>query len=131
MVQSRRMDDMEVQVEHALDAGTDDLMRWRIDLHTRAAHVANDSSPRFSYPPPNACVRFLHVFNQEIHFLFSMEDSRDAFKIPHDLKIFKEVFSCERATRENDFWRAYDLPKVTVTTTSSERSGTRYLLLRA
>lgn len=41
-----------------------------------------------------------------------MEDSRDAFKIPHDLKIFKEVFQCERATRENEFWKAYDLPKV-------------------
>ncbi|CAM9810248.1 unnamed protein product, partial [Hapterophycus canaliculatus] len=49
---------------------------------------------------------------KEIHFLFSMEDSRDAFNIPHDLRIFKEVFQCERATRENDFWKAYDLPKV-------------------
>ncbi|CAN0247502.1 unnamed protein product [Scytosiphon promiscuus] len=49
---------------------------------------------------------------KEIHFLFSMEDSRDAFKIPHDLRIFKEVFQCERATRENEFWKAYDLPKV-------------------
>ncbi len=50
--------------------------------------------------------------NQEIHFLFSMEDSRDAFKIPHDLKIFKEVFNSERATRDNAFWKAFDLPKV-------------------
>lgn len=41
-----------------------------------------------------------------------MEDSRDAFNIPHDLRIFKEVFKCERATRENEFWKAYDLPKV-------------------
>lgn len=49
---------------------------------------------------------------QEIHFLFSMEDSRDAFNIPHDLRIYKEVFTCERATRENEFWKAYDLPKV-------------------
>lgn len=51
--------------------------------------------------------------------MFSMEDSRDAFKIPHDLKIFREVFSCERATRENDFWKAYDLPKVSFTTIDS------------
>lgn len=50
--------------------------------------------------------------DQEIHFLFSMEDSRDAFNIPHDLRIYKEVFNCERATRENEFWKAYDLPKV-------------------
>lgn len=55
-----------------------------------------------------------------------MEDSRDAFKIPHDLKIFKEVFSCERATRDNDFWKAYDLPKVSLnfTTTSFESENT-------
>lgn len=49
---------------------------------------------------------------QEVHFLFSMEDSRDAFNIPHDLRIYKEVFKCDRATRENAFWKAYDVPKV-------------------
>ncbi|CAM9171558.1 unnamed protein product [Ascophyllum nodosum] len=48
----------------------------------------------------------------EVHFLFSMEDSRDAFKIPHDLRIFREVFQCERATSENAFWKAYNIPKV-------------------
>lgn len=41
-----------------------------------------------------------------------MEDSRDAFNIPHDLRIFREVFQSERATRENSFWKAYDIPKV-------------------
>lgn len=44
--------------------------------------------------------------------MFSMEDSRDAFNIPHDLRIYKEVFKVDRATRENAFWTAYDIPKV-------------------
>eukprot|EP00903_Cladosiphon_okamuranus_P011628 g10937.t1 len=68
---------------------------------------------------------------KEIHFLFSMEDSRDAFKIPHDLKIFKEVFSCERATRDNDFWKAYDLPKLVGTLPEADALEEKVASLRA
>lgn len=40
---------------------------------------------------------------------FSHEDSRDAFAIPHDLKILKEVFGLEPGgyRRSNAFWHAY------------------------
>lgn len=50
--------------------------------------------------------------SQEVHYVFSMEDSRDAFNIPYDLRIYREVFSCERATQQNAFWKAYNIPKV-------------------
>ena len=30
------------------------------------------------------------------YYLFSYEDSRDSFNIPHDLKILDEVFKCEK-----------------------------------
>ena len=40
------------------------------------------------------------------YYFFSHEDSRDAFSIPHDLKILKEVFTLEPGgyNRTNAFW---------------------------
>ena len=42
------------------------------------------------------------------YYLFGYEDTRDAFNIPHDLKILSEVFGIENGAyvRENAFWRS-------------------------
>ena len=42
------------------------------------------------------------------HYFFGYEDTRDAFNIPHDLKILMEVFRIENGdyARENAFWRS-------------------------
>lgn len=60
-------------------------------------------------------------------YLFSHEDSRDAFNIPHDLKILKEVFGLEPGgyRAENAFWKSYDLARL-----ASESSGPRGAALR-
>ena len=41
-------------------------------------------------------------------YLFPYEDTRDAFNIPHDLRILSEVFRIENGdyARENAFWRS-------------------------
>ena len=46
-------------------------------------------------------------------FLFSHEDSRDRFAIPHDIAILKEVFDVEpdRYRRRNAFWQAFSIPE--------------------
>ncbi|HRO15962.1 MAG TPA: nucleoside deaminase [Paracoccus sp. (in: a-proteobacteria)] len=46
------------------------------------------------------------------HYFFSHEDSRDAFSIPHDLKILKEVFTLEPGgyNRTNAFWTGQSIP---------------------
>jgi tRNA(Arg) A34 adenosine deaminase TadA len=43
------------------------------------------------------------------YYLFSHEDSRDSFAIPHDLKILKEVFGLEPGgyRRRNAFWNCF------------------------
>jgi tRNA(Arg) A34 adenosine deaminase TadA len=43
------------------------------------------------------------------YYFYSHEDSRDAFAIPHDLKILKEVFGLEPGgyRHVNAFWTAY------------------------
>ena len=48
------------------------------------------------------------------YYFFSHEDSRDAFAIPHDLKILKEVFTLEPGgyNRENAFWKSYSIHKM-------------------
>lgn len=45
------------------------------------------------------------------YYFFSHEDSRDAFAIPHDLKILKEVFGLEPGgyRRSNAFWNSFAL----------------------
>jgi tRNA(Arg) A34 adenosine deaminase TadA len=47
------------------------------------------------------------------HYLFSHEDSRDSFAIPHDLKILKEVFTLEPGgyRAENAYWTSHSLRK--------------------
>lgn len=45
------------------------------------------------------------------YYLFSHEDSRDSFSIPHDLRILKEVFNVEPGgyNRHNAFWDSYGI----------------------
>ena len=45
------------------------------------------------------------------YYFYSHEDSRDAFAIPHDLKILKELFGLEPGgyRRRNAFWTAYSI----------------------
>jgi len=47
-------------------------------------------------------------------YFFSHEDSRDAFEIPHDLKILKEVFNLEPGEYQasNAFWDSYSLKQL-------------------
>lgn len=48
------------------------------------------------------------------YYLFSHEDSRDSFAIPHDLKILKEVFTLDPGgyNAENAYWRSFALRKL-------------------
>ncbi len=44
-------------------------------------------------------------------YLFSHEDSRDSFAIPHDLKILKQVFTLDAGgyAKTNEYWSSADL----------------------
>ncbi len=45
------------------------------------------------------------------YYLFSYENSRDEFNIPHDLNILKEVFKCENGdyAHKNSYWTRYSI----------------------
>lgn len=58
------------------------------------------------------------------YYLFSHEDSRDSFAIPHDLKILKEVFTLEPGgyNAENDYWKSYSLRRLVRELPDAERN---------
>jgi tRNA(Arg) A34 adenosine deaminase TadA len=58
------------------------------------------------------------------YYLFSHEDSRDSFAIPHDLRILKEVFRLDpgRYNAENAYWKSYSLKKLVRDLREPERS---------
>lgn len=45
------------------------------------------------------------------YYLFSHEDSRDSFAIPHDLKILKEVFTLDPGgyNADNAYWKSHSI----------------------
>lgn len=59
------------------------------------------------------------------YYFFSHEDSRDAFAIPHDLKILKEVFGLEPGgyRRQNAFWRSFALSELVDTAEEPQRAA--------
>ncbi len=48
------------------------------------------------------------------YYFFSYEDSRDAFDIPHDLRILKEVFGIDDGEyrASNAYWTSYSIPEL-------------------
>src|SRR6476469_1470913 len=61
------------------------------------------------------------------YYFFTYEDSRDAFGIPHDLKILKEVFGVEdgQYRRSNAFWTAYSIGALVETEPEPQRTKLR------
>jgi tRNA(Arg) A34 adenosine deaminase TadA len=58
-------------------------------------------------------------------YLFGYEDTRDAFAIPHDLKILHEVFGVADGgyRRENAFWRCRSLAELVADAPEAERAA--------
>jgi hypothetical protein len=47
-------------------------------------------------------------------YLFSYEDTKDAFNIPHDLKLLDEVFRCPDGSysEKNDYWSSWGIQEL-------------------
>jgi tRNA(Arg) A34 adenosine deaminase TadA len=58
------------------------------------------------------------------YYLFSHEDSRDSFAIPHDLKILKEVFTLKPGgyNADNAYWTSFSLPRLVRGLPEADRS---------
>ncbi len=94
---------------------------WHGEVHTLKLLY---EMPRAQRPAPAECL-FLSTHEpcsmclsaitwagyDNFHYLFSHEDSRDDFAIPHDLRILKEVFRLEAGgyAKANAYWSSADL----------------------
>ncbi len=58
-------------------------------------------------------------------YLFSYEDSRDAYGIPHDLTILDEVFRCPEGSynEKNRYWSAWSIRNLIATSTPEQQSA--------
>lgn len=57
------------------------------------------------------------------YYLFSHEDSRDSFAIPHDLNILKEVFTLDPGgyNAENAYWNSFSIRRLVSSLPETER----------
>ena len=101
---------------------------WHGEMH--ALKLLYESE-RASLPDPGDCLFFathepcslcLSAITwggyDNFYYLFSHEDSRDSFAIPHDIRIIREVFDTGSEpdrplyNRENAFWTSHSVPRM-------------------
>lgn len=101
---------------------------WHGEMHAiKKLYELNDRS---NIPEPKDCI-FLATHEpcslclsaitwggyDNFYYLFSHEDSRDSFNIPHDIRIINEVFGNPEANRslynrKNAFWHSHNIPEM-------------------
>lgn len=112
---------------------------WHGEMHAIKKLYERD---RASLPAPRDCI-FLATHEpcslclsaitwggyDNFYYLFSHEQSRDSFNIPHDLKILKEVFTLEPGgyNADNGYWHAHDMIRMTA---SLDRGGREAMTAR-
>ena len=94
---------------------------WHGEMHAlkRYHELPSDSRPApkellflSTHEPCSLCLSAITWAGfDNFFYFFSHEDSRDAFAIPHDLKILKEVFDVNPGEyrRSNAFWDSYSI----------------------
>lgn len=112
---------------------------WHGEMHAIKKLYERD---RATLPDPKDCI-FLATHEpcslclsaitwsgyDNFYYLFSHEDSRDSFAIPHDLKILKEVFTLDPGgyNTSNAYWQGHDIAKLIA---SLDRGNRERLLAR-
>jgi tRNA(Arg) A34 adenosine deaminase TadA len=108
---------------------------WHGEVHTLKQLY---ELPRDRRPPPGDCL-FLATHEpcslclsaitwagyDNFSYLFSHEDTRDAFAIPHDMRILKEVFTLDPGgySARNSYWASHDMMAEIRACAPAERDG--------
>ena len=95
---------------------------WHGEMATLDAFFRQPSAKR---PSPSECL-FLSTHEpcsmcisaivwcgfSTLYYLFSHEQTRDHFAIPHDLRILREIFACDAISQTNAFYTAHSIPSL-------------------
>ena len=100
------------EMESPLHHGEMHLLKRYYELPADSRLPTNDLLFLSTHEPCSLCLSAItwSGFDNFFYF-FSHEDSRDAFAIPHDLKILKEVFDVDPGeyNRSNAFWESHGI----------------------
>lgn len=100
------------EIENPLNHGEISTLNafYRMSADTRPA--TGDCVFVSTHEPCSLCLSAITWAGfDNFYYFFGYEDTRDAFNIPHDLKILQEVFKVEDGdyARDNAFWTARDI----------------------
>ncbi len=100
------------EMQSPLHHGEMHLLKLFYEIPTAERAPVNELIFLSTHEPCSMCLSAItwSGFDNFCHF-FSHEDSRDAFNIPHDLKILDEVFALKpgQYNKRNEFWDSFNI----------------------
>jgi tRNA(Arg) A34 adenosine deaminase TadA len=114
-----RKDDLSLVIAETNNETENPLWHGEVHCLKRFYEIPADQRPATSeliflstHEPCSMCLSAITWAGfDNFYYFFSYEDSRDAFAIPHDLKIMKEVFTLEDGeyNKSNAFWDSHSM----------------------
>jgi len=115
---------------------------WHGEMHLLKRYFEIDASSRPStrdliflttHEPCSLCLSAITWCGfDNFYYLFSHENSRDSFEIPHDLKILKEVFNVDPGgyNATNAYWQSHSITTLIETLGSDDKQRCQDTLKR-
>jgi tRNA(Arg) A34 adenosine deaminase TadA len=103
------------EIENPLWHGEVHALKRFYELPAAARPAPRDCLFLATHEPCSLCLSAITWAGYDnFYYLFSHADSRDAFAIPHDLRILKEVFGLEPGgyNARNAYWTSYAIPRL-------------------
>ncbi|MFH1794489.1 MAG: nucleoside deaminase [Pseudomonadota bacterium] len=113
------------EMENPLWHGEVHALKRFYELPKEARPATKDCIFLATHEPCSLCLSAITWTGfDNFYYFFSHEDSRDAFAIPHDLKILKEVFTLDPGgyNKENAFWTGRSLRRMIANLPEPERA---------